>query len=176
MLSGLVPARSDVCRACPVARLWPRSTQAHCRGDVRILCNSSGRAKVPVPYLPRRPRADHGVLDGHPFATSGGVGVRIWTGETSFPTGPFSRDLVCSFLPPSLTVDGFNCGRRLVRYLGCFTAYGLFIWRYLNVPRNWEYVGSFWSIAIIVVTRIPETVYPFLYTHTHTHNLLTPGG
>ncbi|KAJ5322532.1 hypothetical protein N7452_010821 [Penicillium brevicompactum] len=51
----------------------------------------------------------------------------------------------------------------LVRYLGCFTAYGLFIWRYLNIPRNWEYVGSFWSIAIIVATLVPETVYPFLY-------------
>ncbi|KAL5044722.1 hypothetical protein BDW71DRAFT_198836 [Aspergillus fruticulosus] len=51
----------------------------------------------------------------------------------------------------------------LVRYLGCLTAYGVFIWRYLNVPRNWEYVGSIWSIAIVVATLLPETVYPFLY-------------
>ncbi|KAL4763658.1 uncharacterized protein BDW70DRAFT_131275 [Aspergillus foveolatus] len=51
----------------------------------------------------------------------------------------------------------------LARYLGCFTAYGVFSWRYLNVPQNWEYVGSFWSIAIIVATLLPETVYPFLY-------------
>ena len=77
---------------------------------------------------------------------------------------------VASFLSPSLTVDGINCGCRLVRYLGCFTAYGLFIWRYLNVPRNWEYVGSFWSITIIVVTLIPETVYPFLYIWVFNQN------
>ncbi|KAL4930260.1 uncharacterized protein BDV17DRAFT_259301 [Aspergillus undulatus] len=51
----------------------------------------------------------------------------------------------------------------LVRYLGCFTAYGVFIWRYLNVPSNWQYVGSFWSIAIILATLLPETVYPFVY-------------
>ncbi|KAL2837766.1 hypothetical protein BJY01DRAFT_220566 [Aspergillus pseudoustus] len=51
----------------------------------------------------------------------------------------------------------------LVRYLGCFTAYGVFIWRYLNVPRNWGYVGSFWSIGVIVATLVPETVYPFVY-------------
>ncbi|KAJ9492153.1 hypothetical protein VN97_g1093 [Penicillium thymicola] len=58
----------------------------------------------------------------------------------------------------------------LVRYLGCFTAYGLFIWRYLNIPRNWEYVGSFWSIAVIVITLIPETVYPFLYIWVFNQN------
>ncbi|KAL6232070.1 hypothetical protein BDW75DRAFT_233098 [Aspergillus navahoensis] len=51
----------------------------------------------------------------------------------------------------------------LVRYLGCFTAYSVFIWRYINVPQNWEYVGSFWSIAVIAATLVPETVYPFLY-------------
>ena len=52
---------------------------------------------------------------------------------------------------------------RITRYLGCYMAYGVFVWRYLNVPRNWEYVGSFWSIAIMVATLLPETVYPFLY-------------
>ncbi|KAL2835290.1 hypothetical protein BDW59DRAFT_168525 [Aspergillus cavernicola] len=51
----------------------------------------------------------------------------------------------------------------LVRYLGCLTAYGVFIWSYLNVPQNWQYVGSFWSIAIMLATLLPETVYPFLY-------------
>ncbi|KAL4779839.1 hypothetical protein BJX76DRAFT_66688 [Aspergillus varians] len=58
----------------------------------------------------------------------------------------------------------------LVRYLGCFTAYGVFIWRYLNVPQNWEYVGSFWSIAIIVATLLPETVYPFLFIWVASEN------
>ncbi|KAL2788212.1 hypothetical protein BJX66DRAFT_327307 [Aspergillus keveii] len=51
----------------------------------------------------------------------------------------------------------------IVRYLGCYTAYGVFIWRYLNVPQNWQYVGSFWSWAIILATLLPETMYPFVY-------------
>lgn len=57
---------------------------------------------------------------------------------------------------------GNNVGRFL-RYIGCLTAYGVFFWRYLNVPQNWEYVGSFWSLAIIAATMLPETVYPFLF-------------
>lgn len=61
-------------------------------------------------------------------------------------------------------------GCRLARYLGCFTAYGVFIWRYLNVPQNWEYVGSFWSIAVIVITLLPETVYPFLFIWVASEN------
>ncbi|KAJ5603835.1 hypothetical protein N7537_006791 [Penicillium hordei] len=56
------------------------------------------------------------------------------------------------------------------RCRGCLTAYGLFIWRYLNIPRNWEYVGSFWNIAVIVITLIPETVYPFLYIWVFNQN------
>lgn len=52
---------------------------------------------------------------------------------------------------------------RITRYIGCFTAYGVFIWRYLNVPQNWGYVASPWSVGIIVLTLLPETVYPFLY-------------
>lgn len=52
---------------------------------------------------------------------------------------------------------------RVTRYLGCFTAYGVFFWRYLNVPQNWAYVGSTWSICTIVLTLIPETLYPFVY-------------
>lgn len=39
----------------------------------------------------------------------------------------------------------------------------MFFWRYWNVPQNWEYVGSSWSIGIIILTLIPETIYPFLY-------------
>ncbi|KAL3473153.1 hypothetical protein BJX99DRAFT_234167 [Aspergillus californicus] len=58
----------------------------------------------------------------------------------------------------------------LARYLGCYTAYGVFIWRYLNVPQNWGYVGSFWSVAIIVATLIPETVYPFVYIWVYKEN------
>ncbi|RHZ56584.1 uncharacterized protein CDV56_104820 [Aspergillus thermomutatus] len=55
----------------------------------------------------------------------------------------------------------------LTRYLGCFTAYGVFLWRYFNVPQNWEYVWSPWSIGIIIVTLIPETIYPFVYVSVY---------
>ncbi|OOF95310.1 hypothetical protein ASPCADRAFT_169814 [Aspergillus carbonarius ITEM 5010] len=51
----------------------------------------------------------------------------------------------------------------LMRYLGCFAAYGVFFWRYWNVPQNWSYVASVWSVAVIVWTLLPETVYPFVY-------------
>lgn len=59
---------------------------------------------------------------------------------------------------------------RLTRYIGCYTAYGVFFWRYWNVPQNWEYVGSFTSVATIIVTLIPETIYPFLYLQIHNAN------
>ncbi|KAF2278623.1 uncharacterized protein EI97DRAFT_372201 [Westerdykella ornata] len=55
----------------------------------------------------------------------------------------------------------------ITRYLGCYTAYGVFFWRYWNVPQNWEYVGSTLSVAIIIVTLVPETVYPFVYVWAH---------
>lgn len=56
---------------------------------------------------------------------------------------------------------------RLTRYIGCYTAYGVFFWRYYNIPQNWEYVGSFWSVGTIIVTLIPETIYPFVYLAIH---------
>ncbi|KAH2534978.1 hypothetical protein KXW97_007583 [Aspergillus fumigatus] len=52
-------------------------------------------------------------------------------------------------------------------YLGCFTAYGVFLWRYFNVPQNWRYVWTPWSIGIIIATLIPETVYPIVYLWVH---------
>ncbi|GAQ36242.1 hypothetical protein AtubIFM56815_005584 [Aspergillus tubingensis] len=55
----------------------------------------------------------------------------------------------------------------LMRYLGCYTAYGVFFWRYWNVPQNWEYVASVWSTVIILWTLLPETVYPFVYVWVH---------
>ncbi|KAF4159635.1 hypothetical protein CNMCM8927_002885 [Aspergillus lentulus] len=55
----------------------------------------------------------------------------------------------------------------LTRYLGCFTAYGVFLWRYFNVPQNWAYVWTPWSIGIIIATLIPETIYPFVYVWVH---------
>lgn len=55
----------------------------------------------------------------------------------------------------------------ITRYLGCFTAYGVFIWRYLNNPEGWSYVGSQWSYWIIILTLVPETIYPFVYVWVH---------
>lgn len=58
----------------------------------------------------------------------------------------------------------FNAdNRRITRYLGCWTAYGLFFWRYLNIPENWSYVSSAWSIGMIGITLLAETIYPFIY-------------
>lgn len=56
---------------------------------------------------------------------------------------------------------------RITRYLGCYTAYGVFVWRYVNAPQNWAYVNSFWSWFIILFTLFPETVYPFVYLWAH---------
>ncbi|KAF1843388.1 uncharacterized protein K460DRAFT_288685 [Cucurbitaria berberidis CBS 394.84] len=55
----------------------------------------------------------------------------------------------------------------ITRYLGCITAFLVFIWRYINVPENWAYVGSWWSIGGMIVTLLPETVYPFFYIWAH---------
>jgi hypothetical protein len=43
----------------------------------------------------------------------------------------------------------------------------VFAWRYLNVPQNWSYVGSGVSVAVIALTMIPETIYPFVYIWVH---------
>lgn len=51
--------------------------------------------------------------------------------------------------------------------MGCLTAYGVFFWRYWNVPQNWAYVGSSWSIWTIMLTLLPEVVYPFVYIWAH---------
>lgn len=56
---------------------------------------------------------------------------------------------------------------RTTRYLGTLTAYAVFFWRYLNIPQNWAYVASPWSVGIIVLTLLPETVYPFIYVWVH---------
>lgn len=56
---------------------------------------------------------------------------------------------------------------RITRFLGCLTANGVFMWRYMNVPQNWEYVGSWSSIALVIVTIFPEVIYPYFYIKTH---------
>ncbi|PYH93840.1 hypothetical protein BO71DRAFT_441439 [Aspergillus ellipticus CBS 707.79] len=62
---------------------------------------------------------------------------------------------------------GHSLDMWITRYLGCFAAYGVFFWRYWNVPQNWEYVASLWSVGIIVWTLLPETIYPFVYVWVH---------
>lgn len=57
--------------------------------------------------------------------------------------------------------------RRITRYIGCIFAYAVFIWRYLNVPENWSYVGSPLSWWIMGLTLLPETAFPFVYLHIH---------
>jgi hypothetical protein len=60
-----------------------------------------------------------------------------------------------------------NSRNRITRYVGCIFAYAVFIWRYLNVPENWSYVGSKWSWWIMGLTLLPETVFPFIYLQVH---------
>ena len=38
------------------------------------------------------------------------------------------------------------------------------------MPQNWGYVGSKISVAVIVLTMLPETVYPFVYIWVHKKN------
>ncbi|KAI7540672.1 hypothetical protein KC331_g9035 [Hortaea werneckii] len=68
----------------------------------------------------------------------------------------------------------FPCG--LTRYLGCVTAYLVFVWRYLNVPENWGYVNTWPSWLIIFFTMLPETIWPFVYIRTYTLGHHRAGG
>jgi len=72
---------------------------------------------------------------------------------------------ISSTLPvPQLSLNPLDVKLfRLTRFLGCPTAYAVFVWRYMNVPMNWEYVGSIWSIAVMILTLIPEVIYPVVY-------------
>ncbi|KAK5682676.1 hypothetical protein LTS10_005805 [Elasticomyces elasticus] len=55
----------------------------------------------------------------------------------------------------------------VTRILGCILAFAVFIWRYVNVPQNWEYVGSWSSIATIFLTLLPEFIHPFVYLRVY---------
>ncbi|KAK5741610.1 hypothetical protein LTR17_003815 [Elasticomyces elasticus] len=55
----------------------------------------------------------------------------------------------------------------MTRILGCILAFAVFIWRYVNVPQNWEYVGSWSSIATIFLTLLPEFIHPFVYLRVY---------
>ncbi|KAL1297419.1 hypothetical protein AAFC00_004951 [Neodothiora populina] len=87
-----------------------------------------------------------------------------WTGILlQFPIGWGSVYLLLKHR----STKGHSLEIWVTRYLGCYTAYGVFIWRYLNNPEGWTYVGSPWSWWIIVLTLIPETIYPFVYLWVH---------
>ncbi|GAB7362693.1 hypothetical protein MBLNU230_g3001t1 [Neophaeotheca triangularis] len=60
-------------------------------------------------------------------------------------------------------VRGHSLEIWITRYLGCYTAYGLFFWRYWNIPENWAYVASWPSVWGIGLTLLAETIYPFVY-------------
>lgn len=60
---------------------------------------------------------------------------------------------------------------RITRYLGCYAAYGVFVWRYLNAPQNWAYVNSFWSWFIILSALFAETFYPLVYVWAHVQSV-----
>ncbi|KAF2727638.1 hypothetical protein EJ04DRAFT_505411 [Polyplosphaeria fusca] len=110
----------------------------------------------------------------------GGVGVfwglgKVWPSEreqlTAYWTGialqlPISVGHVVLLIRERST-KGQSVEMWITRYLGCYTAYGVFWWRWLNVPENWGYVGSFWSWFIIGVTLAAETVWPFVYVWVH---------
>lgn len=55
----------------------------------------------------------------------------------------------------------------LTRYTGCITAFLVFLWRWYNIPENWSYVGNMWSIGGMIVTLLPETIYPAVYIWAH---------
>jgi len=42
-------------------------------------------------------------------------------------------------------------------------AYAVFLWRYLNVLKNWSYVASIWSIRIFLLTIALEIAFPAVY-------------
>ncbi|KAH7363990.1 hypothetical protein BKA65DRAFT_603140 [Rhexocercosporidium sp. MPI-PUGE-AT-0058] len=83
-----------------------------------------------------------------------------WTGILlELPVGWVSVYL----LVKSQDTRGHSIEIWLTRFLGCIAAYSVFLWRYLNVPENWAYVSSPWSVGVMVLTVISEIIYPFVY-------------
>lgn len=117
--------------------------------------------------VPGRARTGHCVLDWmatpapHQLERAG-IACTAWRYE-----GAIAGDLVGSHRSNPISAITDDEHPRIMRYLGCFTAYGVFLWRYLNVPENWAYVGSIWSTALIGLTLLPETIYPFVYIWAH---------
>jgi TRAP-type C4-dicarboxylate transport system permease small subunit len=63
--------------------------------------------------------------------------------------------------------DSLTSNPRATRFVGCIFAFAVFGWRYLNVPQNWGYVGSKWSLWFMGLTLLPELVFPFVYLRVH---------
>ncbi|KAI7709374.1 hypothetical protein KC353_g10402 [Hortaea werneckii] len=95
-----------------------------------------------------------------------------WTGLLiQFPCGYASL-----YLMMTRGMEGQSAEIWLTRYLGCVTAYLVFVWRYLNVPENWGYVNTWPSWLIIFFTMLPETIWPFVYIRTYTLGHHRAGG
>ena len=50
-----------------------------------------------------------------------------------------------------------------MRFLGSSSGWAVFLWRFWNVPQNWEYVGSWLSVVGLAIWLLGELVYPVLY-------------
>jgi hypothetical protein len=84
----------------------------------------------------------------------------FWTGVVlQFPISIGSMYLLIA----ERSTKGHSLEIWITRCLGCWTAYGLFFWRWWNIPQNWAYVGSFWSVTLIGLTLAAEAVYPIIY-------------
>ncbi|KFY32786.1 hypothetical protein V495_08738 [Pseudogymnoascus sp. VKM F-4514 (FW-929)] len=58
----------------------------------------------------------------------------------------------------------------VTRFLGCLAAYSVFIWRYLNVPENWAYVGSIWRALKPAPSMLPFATLALMATEINTYN------
>lgn len=120
-----------------------------------------------IQAVSRPTRADHGLLGRTAFAITHWFRLPVVALATPEHQGSFFGDLVSAVAHKDHVEGDVDILRRLTKYIGCYTAYGVFFWRYWNVPQNWGYVGSTWSIGTIVLTLIPETIYPFYYVYLY---------
>lgn len=113
--------------------------------------------------ISRRSSTDYSLLDWNSLGTPSRLGKRILVIKKPRHERSLHWDLVIANSLLWKTTANTRYFLRVTRLLGCLAAYSVFIWRYLNVPENWAYVGSIWSIGIMVLTIIPEIIYPFTF-------------
>ena len=64
-----------------------------------------------------------------------------------------------------------NEQHRLMRFLGTFFAISVFLWRYLNVPENWAFVGNPWSIFLVSLWLVGDLLYPCIFYYARAGKL-----